>query len=167
MLQTSPSFSIFNSSDEVQDEENRPQDPSEEALERTISIGESIETMGSGEFSFTKKNMSLIEEEEEEGEEGVNAIQIESVEVEANNPPSPRMYLATGLGIDASGIVTGVGEGGIAGADLSPPDFDGTCNVEEYYKKMVDEYPCHPLFLSSYAQVLQVSLLDPIRSLLP
>lgn len=167
MLQTSPSFSIFNSSDEVQDEENRPQDPSEEALERTISIGGSIETMGSGEFSFSKKNMSLIEEEEEEGEEGVNAIQIESVEEEANNPPSPRMYLATGLGIDASGIVTGVGEGGIAGADLSPPDFDGTCNVEEYYKKMVDEYPCHPLFLRSYAQVLQVSLLDPIRSLLP
>lgn len=159
MLQSSPSFSIFNSGDEYQDEESAQQDPSEKTLNRTVSIGESIEGVGSGEFSFGKKSMSSIEEVKEEEEEGTNGVQNRSFEEAENRPVSPRMYLATGLGIDMFGA--GVGIGGFDGVDLSVANFDGGGDVEEYYKRMVDEYPCHPLFLRNYAHVLQVSLLFP------
>jgi hypothetical protein len=159
MLQSSPSFSIFNSSDESQDEESAPQDPSKGALKRTVTIGESIEGVtGSGEFCFSKKSMSLIQEGKEEEEEGVNEVQNLSFEEAENRPASPRMYLATGLGIDMFGA--GVGIGGFDGVDLTVANFDdGSGDIEEYYKRMVDEYPCHPLFLRNYAHVLQVSLL--------
>ncbi|KAK7851414.1 hypothetical protein CFP56_041888, partial [Quercus suber] len=154
MLQTSPSFSIFTSTDEFQDGENnnRLQDPSKEEQERTVTIGESIEAMGSGEFSFgNKKSMGFIEEaEEDEEEEGLNGIQNLSVEV-GNEPGSPPMYLAAGLGIDSFSI----GGGELDGDFLSPANFDDSSDVEEYYRKMVDQYPCHPLFLRNYAQVLQ------------
>ncbi|KAM3756192.1 hypothetical protein ACB098_02G093700 [Castanea mollissima] len=152
MLQTSPSFSIFTSTDEFQDEEhnNWLQDLGKEELERTATIGESIEATGSGEFSFAnKKSMGLIEEGDEE-EDGLNGIQNLSVEV-GNEPVSPRMYLAAGLGIDSFSI----GGGELGGDFLSPANFDDSSDVEEYYRKMVDQYPCHPLFLRNYAQVLQ------------
>ena len=165
MLQTSPSFSIFTSTDEFQDGENnnRLQDPSREEQERTVTIGENIEAMGSGEFSFgNKKSIGLIEEgKEDEEEEVLNGIQNLSVEV-GNEPASPRMYLAAGLGIDSFSI----GGGELDGDFLSPANFDDSSDVEEYYRKMVDQYPCHPLFLKNYAQVLQVSLLFLIFSLL-
>ena len=165
MLQTSPSFSIFTSTDEFQDGENnnRLQDPSREEQERTVTIGENIEAMGSGEFSFgNKKSMGLIEEaEEDEEEEGLKGIQNLSVEV-GNEPASPPMYLAAGLGIDSFSI----GGGELDGDFLSPANFNDSSDVEEYYRKMVDQYPCHPLFLKNYAQVLQVSLLFLIFSLL-
>ena len=84
-----------------------------------------------------------------------------SVEV-GNEPVSPPMYLAAGLGIDSFGI----GGGELDGDFLSPANFDDGSDAEEYYRKMVDQYPCHPLFLRNYAQVLQVSLLFLIFSLL-
>ena len=165
MLQTSPSFSIFTSTDEFQDGEhnNRLQDPIKEEQERTVTIGDSIEAMGSGEFSFgNKKSIGLIEEgKEDEEEEVLNGIQNLSVEV-GNEPVSPPMYLAAGLGIDSFSI----GGGELDGDFLSPANFDDSSDVEEYYRKMVDQYPCHPLFLRNYAQVLQVSLLFLIFSLL-
>lgn len=154
MLQTSPSFSIFTSTDEFQDGEhnNRLQDPIKEEQERTVTIGDSIEAMGSGEFSFgNKKSIGLIEEgKEDEEEEVLNGIQNLSVE-EGNEPASPPMYLAAGLGIDSFSI----GGGELDGDFLSPANFDDSSDVEEYYRKMVDQYPCHPLFLRNYAQVLQ------------
>jgi hypothetical protein len=102
--------------------------------------------------------MSLIQEGKEEEEEGVNEVQNLSFEEAENRPASPRMYLATGLGIDMFGA--GVGIGGFDGVDLTVANFDdGSGDVEEYYKRMVDEYPSHPLFLRNYAHVLQVSLL--------
>lgn len=156
MLHSSPSFSIYHSGDEFQDLEGR--DPSQEALERTITIGESLEAIGSGEFSFNKKSMSLIVEREEEKDEVVDGIQSGSVEEEANEPPSPPLYLATGLGIDTSGFGVGGGRG-FDEFNLAVANFDDGGDVEEYCKRMVDEYPCHPLFLRKYAQVLQVSLL--------
>ncbi|KAG2727783.1 hypothetical protein I3843_01G170300 [Carya illinoinensis] len=152
MLHSSPSFSIYHSGDEFQDLEGR--DPSQEALERTITIGESLEAIGSGEFSFNKKSMSLIVEREEEKDEVVDGIQSGSVEEEANEPPSPPLYLATGLGIDTSGFGVGGGRG-FDEFNLAVANFDDGGDVEEYCKRMVDEYPCHPLFLRKYAQVLQ------------
>lgn len=41
-------------------------------------------------------------------------------------------------------------------------DFDGNGDIEEYYKRVVKEDPFNPLFLRNYAQLLQVSVFDPV-----
>lgn len=108
-------------------------------LEDEDKIGEALEKIKINHFSFEKTKMGLIEEEggvEEENEE-------------TTEPRSPPMYLATGLGIcnDAGGEVI----------DFSRANPDENGNVdEEYYKRMLDEYPCHPLLLRYYAIFLQV-----------
>ncbi|KAL1148398.1 hypothetical protein V6Z11_A10G123500 [Gossypium hirsutum] len=125
----------------------------EESLERTVTIGENIDAVGNPDFSFRKKCMELIQEEEgDEGKKRLNRIRVsyndeEEVELE---PPSPPMYLATGLGIDCAGF------GAMAdGVDLSYMDLDEVDDQEEFHKRLVDEYPCHPLFLRNYAKFLQ------------
>lgn len=144
MLRTAPSFSIYNSADGEEDL------PTEETLARTVTIGNCIE---SGDFSFGGKNiMGLIEEEGEEDQEGLNnGSNNLRIGEEVERPVSPPMYLATGLGIDVSGF-------DYAGEDIdfTIPNFENSADAEEYYKKMIDEYPCHPLFLRNYAQLLQV-----------
>lgn len=56
---------------------------------------------------------------------------------EDNIPASPPLHLAMGLGIDV------------------PSFHDGTgTDVEEYYRRMVDENPRNNLFLRNYAQFL-------------
>ncbi|PRQ36792.1 putative tetratricopeptide-like helical domain-containing protein [Rosa chinensis] len=129
MLQTAPSLSIFNSDVDEFRESNQ------QLLERTITIEDRIG--GTRDFRFGDKSMGFIKEEGEEEEE--DQVQ----------PPSPPMYLATGLGFDTGGF------GFDGGDDFPMPEIDENGNPEEYYKKMVDEYPCHPLFLRNYAQVLQ------------
>lgn len=95
--------------------------------------------------------MDLITEEKEDDNEeeeqqlglvqNMNSMQ----EIE---PVSPPMYLATGLGIDSIDFGSSL--------ELVLPNFDGDEDKEEYYKRMVIDFPCHPLFLRNYAQVLQV-----------
>lgn len=145
MLETAPSFSIFHSG--ILDFQGSDQEP----LERTITIGENIESMmGGGDFCFGKKSMGLIEEKGEEEEEGLDGIQSLRVE-EQVRPASPPMYLAAGLGVHAAGFGWDAWDD-----ELSMANIDESGNGEEYYKRMVDEYPCHPLFLRNYAQALQV-----------
>ncbi|CAB4261874.1 unnamed protein product [Prunus armeniaca] len=144
MLETAPSFSIFHSG--MLDFQGSDQEP----LERTITIGENIESMmGGGDFCFGKKSMGLIEEKGEEEEEGLDGIQSFRVE-EQVRPASPSMYLAAGLGVQAAGFGWDAWDD-----ELSMANIDESGNGEEYYKRMVDEYPCHPLFLRNYAQALQ------------
>ncbi|KAJ7955489.1 Tetratricopeptide repeat (TPR)-like superfamily protein [Quillaja saponaria] len=197
MLHTEPSFSIYNSDEEYKNDDNDPQ----EVFKRTITIGESIEALGSDEFSFGKKRMCLVEEEGENGEEDHIGIQNDPQEVlkrtitigdsiealgnselsfEKNSmslieeegddeeggltgiqnlsfeePASPPMYLAAGLGIDAAGSGGAPGFNNGNHIDLSRENFDGKGDAEEYYERMLDEYPCHPLLLRNYAQLLQ------------
>ncbi|XP_050218044.1 uncharacterized protein LOC126668873 [Mercurialis annua] len=134
MLQTEPSFSIYND----ENEENNGAD--DEKLMKKITIGEK-------EFSFGKNGMGLIEEEDYQ--ENMNVEKVEGLEsLKVEGPVSPSMYLASGLGID------GVDFGRI-GFDFNLPNFDENGD-EEYYKRMVDEFPCHPLVLSNYAHLLQL-----------
>ncbi|XAR62699.1 hypothetical protein NMG60_11017554 [Bertholletia excelsa] len=153
MLYSAPSFCIYTSSDgELESESGRGD------LERSDTIGDTIEELGSGEFNFGKKCMDLIEENDDEGEVLNNKFQNLGIEGEVQ-PPSPRMYLATGLGIDSNGI-DGVGlggrnGGGSGGGEFTPPGFGEGGNVEMYYKRMVDEDPSNPLFLRNYAKLLE------------
>ncbi|KAL5784517.1 hypothetical protein ACOSQ2_006909 [Xanthoceras sorbifolium] len=148
MLRTAPSFSIYNSADGVEDHEEKIGEvlEREAAFVRTVTIGNDA---GSGDFSFGKKHMGLIEEEEvEDDEEGLKGIRGLNLEEEVE-PRSPPMYLAAGLGIGIDGFAGG------EVVDFTLANFDESGNVEEYYKRMLDEYPCHPLFLGNYAKLLQ------------
>lgn len=148
MLPTAPSFSIDDSGcyHGLQDGENLKEEMDEQqGLERTLTIGEGIEAMDEGKFSFGEKKMGLIEEEEGGEEQKVlDRIQNQDVEDEAR-PVSPPLYLAAGLGVDSTGFDVG-------------DDIDLSRNAEEYYRTMVDAHPYNPLVLRNYAQFLQVSL---------
>ncbi|GLT42085.1 hypothetical protein SLA2020_161050 [Shorea laevis] len=150
MLHSAPSFSIFTEGLEDGDKDGREDAVREGVIERTVTIEESTEAVGSDGFSIGKrKGMGLIEEGEEE-EEGFSIIQNADIEPTVE-PLSPPMYLATGLGIDA---FDGVGFEGDC-VDLSSINLIDGGDPEELYKRLVDEFPCHPLFLRNYAQLLQ------------
>ena len=99
--------------------------------------------------------MDLIEEEENENNDWSTGIQNLSIEEEDVQPASPPMYLAAGLGVDAD-----VGFDKFISDDVFNPSLEESEDLEGYYKRMVDEYPCHPLVLKKYAQLLQVSCLS-------
>ncbi|CAE5956527.1 unnamed protein product [Arabidopsis arenosa] len=124
----------------------------EENLERTVTIGDSIDGDG---FSFAKHK----EEDSSEGERGVLDRDYEEVikklgigkrdeqGFEIERPPSPPMHLAAGLGIDKFDLY-----GNETKFDL--PGFDDE-NCGDYYKGMLEEYPLHPLLLKNYAKFLE------------
>ncbi|XP_011029744.1 PREDICTED: uncharacterized protein LOC105129402 [Populus euphratica] len=149
MLHSSPSFSIFYKNDGLEDEGRNGTDVGREELMRTITIRENIESIGSGDFSFGETSTGLIEEEgEKKQEQDSNGIENFDIE-EVREPASPPLYLAAGLGIDDIDL-----GGDSGGFHLSFPNLDEDDDVEEYYKRMIDEYPFHPLLLSNYARLL-------------
>ncbi|KAI4345896.1 hypothetical protein L6164_012982 [Bauhinia variegata] len=139
-LRSAPSFEIYNTNEGFGD------DP-EQVLLRTFTIGDSIEAIDSDDFSFRKKGMDLIEEEEEN--------ENRSVEEEAERLVSPPMNIEAGLGVDGKGFGGGVRSGSYTSDILSMPNMQESSDLEEDYKRLVDEYPNHPLFLRNYAQLLQ------------
>ncbi|KAL8104842.1 uncharacterized protein LOC141678344 isoform X2 [Apium graveolens] len=146
MLRTEPSFCIYNSEDGAKNDGLLP-------LGRSVTIGDNI---GSGDFSFEKNGMGLIEENGDEKEQddenegfyhGLDKLKIEQLE----RPVSPPMYLATGFGMDGNGV----GGGGGFGVDFKTSCLDQLEDVEEFYNKLVCEDPSNALFLRNYAQLLQ------------
>ncbi|KAK2967925.1 hypothetical protein RJ640_010535 [Escallonia rubra] len=133
MLRTEPSFCIYNTEDGIEEQIIKTG-----TSDRSVTTGDSIEAIGSGEFSFGEKSMEGIEEgekEEEEGEEeGSNGFKKLVIE-EIDRPVSPPMYIGTGFRTDGNG--------------------NEELNVEEYYKRMVREDPSNPFILRNYAQLLQ------------
>ncbi|WZZ20028.1 hypothetical protein YC2023_121415 [Brassica napus] len=128
MLKSEPSLSIYCESG------LNPEDTvtgTDENLDRTVSIGDSVEA----DFSFAKHNSSSID-----------ALSIKE-EDEIERPPSPPMHLAAGLGIDKFDLY-----GGEIKFDLPSLD-DERCG--DYYKRMLEEYPLHPLLLRNYANFLE------------
>ncbi|KAJ6721684.1 N-ACETYLGLUCOSAMINE TRANSFERASE OGT PROTEIN putative-RELATED [Salix viminalis] len=153
MLISSLSLSIFNKNEGPEDEEGNEVDMGrEDELMRTITIGENIESIGSGDFCFGEKSMGLIEEEGEDKEQGSDGIENFDME-EVKDPGSPLMYLASGLGIDD---IDFSGDSGGGGYHSSFPNFEERCDAEEYYKRMIDEYPCHPFASIKLCWVLAV-----------
>ncbi|CAN4120632.1 unnamed protein product [Withania somnifera] len=90
-------------------------------------------------FCFGKKGMGLIEEDENEESEKEDEkksffYEVNDLGFEENEPVISSMEFATGFG----GL-----------------DFDGNGDVEEYYKRVLEEDPSNPLFLRNYARLLQ------------
>ncbi|KAL1188802.1 hypothetical protein V5N11_021964 [Cardamine amara subsp. amara] len=151
MLKSEPSLSIFCDSEDGLKSED-PVTGIEENLERTITIGDSIDDG----FSFAKHK----EEESEMGktvfdraEEVIKKKKLgigerdELRSFEIERPPSPPMHLAAGLGIDKFDFY-----GNEIKFDL--PGLDDE-NCGDYYKGMLDDYPMHPLLLKNYAKFLE------------
>nr|XP_027116681.1 uncharacterized protein LOC113734360 [Coffea arabica] len=92
---------------------------------------------------------SSSNEQRQVEEFGGQMDQCHSEFAEDQRPASPPLHLATGLGIDMAGF------GGTMGyADCMKVDFSDSINVEEYYRRMIEENPSNPLFLRNYAQYL-------------
>ncbi|XP_042513559.1 uncharacterized protein LOC122088373 [Macadamia integrifolia] len=159
VLETIPSFSVYNKRDGYEEERENEEEEEEELgerdglLGRSPTIGDCIMSVGSGGFSFAKnKNSGLIV-----GEELSSGVE------EAKESKSPPLYLARGIGIGLGG--GGGGAGGCGGGGGNGFSLDGFgegarpegSQIEEYYKRMVDENPCNPLFLRNYAQFLYQS----------
>ncbi|KAI3706195.1 hypothetical protein L6452_23773 [Arctium lappa] len=108
MLHTEPSFSIY--ADEDGFLENRKGD-----------LG--IKTRDGCEFTFAKRSMGSIVEGDEDADKlsGIKNLgsEEENTKDQIEQPPSPKMYLATGLGIDGMG------------------GFNESGDIEEYYKMMM------------------------------
>ncbi|KAI3958749.1 hypothetical protein MKX01_023425 [Papaver californicum] len=147
MLQSIPSFSVYNSNGRFEDEEeNYEEDEMENekdwSLQRSVTIGKNIMSMGSGEFTFGG--------EKNDGDNKFNEFQYLG-----QDNMNPSLFFATGLGFGVNG-----GSGGGGGFNFAKYGEGGDDNEEEngeYYKKMVEENPSSALFLRNYAQFLYKS----------
>ncbi|KAM3326901.1 hypothetical protein P3S67_002027 [Capsicum chacoense] len=142
MLPKEPSFCVYNKVDGV-DELKENQD-----LLRSVTIGDLIPDIGrssSSDFSFGKKGMGLIEEDDD------------NEEVEKENEKKRVFCDVNELGFEESEVVviSGFGVDGNGVNSVEALDFDGNGDVEEYYKRIVKDDPFNPLFLRNYAQLLQ------------
>ncbi|XVF21506.1 hypothetical protein REPUB_Repub12eG0095900 [Reevesia pubescens] len=172
MLQTIPSFSFDDSRarfEEEEDESDLEEEEEGEELKDNEELLESSEERvmalnGNHEFNtISMENMSLNKEVEV-----TDKIRNLGFEGEGGLVGQELMFLARGLGIDGGsrGGVSG-GSGGGGGGEFkscSGGDGDDNHDVEEYYKRMVEENPSNPLFLGNYAQFLYQSKRDPVRA---
>ncbi|KAK4801210.1 hypothetical protein SAY86_021697 [Trapa natans] len=166
MLQTVPSFSVFTSVEDdgdcgeageerdihyLEKLEAKRADQGEDGPERTVTMGDCIAaTAGGSDFSFEsgKDNMGLIKEEKEEDdeEEFVSITSLNSRQEDESF--RPLMCLATGFEMDNIDLGSSL--------ELVIPNFDSDEDMEEeYYKRMINDFPSHPLLLRNYAQFLQ------------
>ncbi|MED6200354.1 hypothetical protein PIB30_084228 [Stylosanthes scabra] len=151
-LRSAPSFEIYNTSHgEFGEDETYP----------GVVLLKRRESHGSAEFTFGggggRKKMELIEEEAENERVG-DKKEREKAEDDGDvvvdlEPPSPPMYLAAGLGVDANAVVGY--EDFLTHDDVFVPNLHDSEDLEGYYKRMIDEYPYHPLILKKHAQILQ------------
>ncbi|XP_024967903.1 uncharacterized protein LOC112507511 [Cynara cardunculus var. scolymus] len=132
--------------------------------------------------SFSYQNSNFKSDDDESGDDGFGDFNVENTvrglnkqlgfgnlvikdEIEESGS---QMYLAKGIGVDAGfGCADGdvVGGGGGGGRNLSSVGRGGDSggdnhDVEEHYRKMVNENPGDPLLLRNYAQFLYQSKQD-------
>ncbi|KAL8191918.1 hypothetical protein R6Q57_028649 [Mikania cordata] len=135
----------------------------------------SLETIPSFSYQNSKFRSDGDESDEDEDEEGFcefrgfntenktlslnKQIIFENLEMKDDiGETGSQMYLAKGIGVDAGFGCAGGGAAGSGGGglNLSPVGGGGgdSRDVEEHYRKMVNECPGNPLLLGNYAQFL-------------
>ncbi|KAH9623851.1 hypothetical protein KSS87_003870 [Heliosperma pusillum] len=154
VLQSIPSFSVYNPSrkyDGEEDEEEEEEGSGEESEEETIKA-----QYGNNEGTIMKV------ESEDLSMAFINNMwrQNINVAVEENDGVPSKMHLAKGLGA----MTGGFNGGGGGHKEHKTREFGGEggdeVSMEEYYKKMVEENPGSPLFLTNYAQFLHQTKKD-------
>ncbi|KAF8111616.1 hypothetical protein N665_0074s0140 [Sinapis alba] len=133
MLKSEPSLSSYCESGDGL----KPQDPVTGIKESSVSVGDSFDA----DSSFAKHNTDVlsIKEEDSQGERGDEDVVIKKIDDE--RPPSLPMHLD---------------KFDLYGKDINfdLPSFDDE-SCGDYYKRMLDEYPSHPLLLKNYASFLE------------
>ncbi|CAH8309375.1 unnamed protein product [Eruca vesicaria subsp. sativa] len=131
MLKSEPSLSIYCESVNDLKPEEAVTSFEEKNLDRTVSIGDSVDA----DFSFAKHS-------------SIDTLTIKEEErFEIERPQSPPMHLAAGLGVDKFDLYSGE-------VKFDFPSFDDE-SCGEYYRRMLEEYPLHPLLLRNYANFLE------------
>ncbi|GAB2234470.1 hypothetical protein Droror1_Dr00003724 [Drosera rotundifolia] len=147
LLETIPSFSYSsfcgfedqeeNTYNEVDEEDEEEQEVQMNEKDRLLVMG-----TGVGPLSTLKMGSMTVDQE--------------------NTNVVSKMHLAVGLGVGAS-VFGGYGHGGGDGYNkrIGPGGNSGDgADMEEYYRKMVEENPGNPLFLRNYAQFLHETKKD-------
>ncbi|KVH91012.1 Tetratricopeptide-like helical [Cynara cardunculus var. scolymus] len=154
MLHTEPSFSIY--ADEDGCLENQKGDLGTKTLEGMDSCG----------FTFAKRSMGLIVEGDEDDLHKFKNLGTEEENAKDQiEPPSPKMYLATGLGIDGMG---GFNESGDVEEEyyykmmMSEGDLTG---AEDYYFRATIKDPNDGEILMQYAKLVWELHRDQDRAL--
>ncbi|KAI3974595.1 hypothetical protein MKX01_029585 [Papaver californicum] len=152
MLQSIPSFSVYNSNGRFEDdyepeeEDDEVENEKDESLQRSVTIGENIMSMCGGEFTFGGEKMGLIQENEEDNK-------FNEFQYLGQDNMNPSLFFSTGLGFGVNG---GSG-GGFNFAKYGEGGVENEEEIGEYYKNMVEENPSTALFLRNYAQFLYKS----------
>ncbi|KAE8685338.1 Tetratricopeptide repeat-like superfamily protein, putative isoform 2 [Hibiscus syriacus] len=147
MLETIPSFSVYNSGErcEEDDESDFEEEEEEEEDEELMAV---VNGGGHGFNSISLEDLLFNEQVKVTDEKGL---------------VGQEMFLPTGLetatdGGNRSGISGGYGGSwGGGGGEFNSAGSNGDAEVEEYYKRMVEENPGNPLFWGNYAQFLYES----------
>ncbi|CAN7066550.1 unnamed protein product [Brassica oleracea var. botrytis] len=115
----------------------KPEDPATGIEEGTV--GDSVDAG----FRFAKHNTYIlsIKEEDSQTERG------DEDRFDNEQPPSPPMHLSAGLEIDKFDLY-------VKEINFDLPSFDDE-SCGDYYKRILDEYPSHPLLLKNYASFLE------------
>ncbi|KAK8717927.1 hypothetical protein V6N13_045177 [Hibiscus sabdariffa] len=149
MLQTIPSFGFYNSGARCEEEdfEEDESDFEEELNENEEMVMAAVNGSSHGFNSISLENL-LNEQVKVTNEKGL---------------VGQEMFLPTGFetatgGGNRSGISGGSWGGG--GGEFNSAGSNGDGEVEEYYKRMVEENPGNPLFLGNYAQFLHQTKRD-------
>ncbi|XP_010522449.1 PREDICTED: uncharacterized protein LOC104801064 [Tarenaya hassleriana] len=145
--------------EEEDDEGGEGEDDEKVEGYRNVGFGEDGERgkgfNGDGEFGFREEETRKRHEEIDgnrnpqiaQNDEKRDPNEKSGFEEEIERPASPPMHLAAGLGIEKFNLY-----GNEIQFDL--PSFDDD-NCDGYYKKMLEDYPLHPLLLGNYAQFLE------------
>lgn len=169
---------------------NSPEGPDATEIRRAQSAGNLEETFNAEEFSLSRQSSRRLsrmptleaipsydndddEEEDEEDEEDLNLFTVQNLAgLEAGTREfngfcdvgEGKMYLASGIGLNAVGFLEDGGfggRGGGGGGSSRPGDGfrDGGgdnrgLSLEDHYKSMLMQDPCNPLLLRNYAQFL-------------
>ncbi|XP_027349716.1 uncharacterized protein LOC113861229 [Abrus precatorius] len=155
VLETIPSVSTGKGKGLSEEEEDEETESDIEYEERGGGLREN-QRKDDG-FSVVNRGNDMILSEEVRVKDGVCRVSFGDQEVGSDK----EMFLAKGLGVDVCGDGIGgcIGGGGGSGGDdhnhMGSGGHDGDRQgVEEYYKRMVKENPCNPLFLRNYANFL-------------
>lgn len=156
ILDSIPSFSVYpNKDDEDYGEEEEGEEEEFDEFEEA-GIGGGIR--GGLSVMGHEQNLNLVENYVGGG---------------SGESAAPPLFLARGLGIDrlGSGFMNigagnGCGDGGNGGGgcDVSTGSGGERSDVENYYKRMVEEDPSNALFLGNYAQFLYQTKGDSQRA---
>ncbi|KAL9228257.1 hypothetical protein vseg_003858 [Gypsophila vaccaria] len=150
VLQTIPSFSVYNPSKKYVEDEEEDEEEEESGDEELVKVQSGNQRMsvkvGSEDLSMDHYNNMWLNDSKYPIQENDNVLS--------------KMHLATGLGAISGGF-NGVGGGH---HEHKTREFSGEgddrVSMEEYYRKMVESNPGNPLLLRNYAQFLHQSKKD-------